>query len=150
MIPALNEEESIGGTIQRCLDAREHIRHVGRVRDIQIVVVSDGSTDRTAEIARSFADRDSAVRVIVFEQNRGYGAAIKEGFARSSGELVAFLDADGTCDPTVFADLCRPCSKKTPPWRSARAWDLIRRCHVFEGLAITYTRCCSDHSVARR
>ena len=46
------------------------------------------------------------MRVIVFEQNRGYGAAIKEGFARSSGELVAFLDADGTCDPTVFADLC--------------------------------------------
>ena len=106
VIPALNEEESIGSTIQRCLDAREHIRRVGRVDDIQIVVVSDGSTDRTAEIARSFADRDSAVRVIVFEQNRGYGAAIKEGFARSSGELVAFLDADGTCDPTVFADLC--------------------------------------------
>ena len=107
VIPALNEEESIGGTIQRCLDARDHIRHVGRVGDVQIVVVSDGSTDRTAEIARSFADRDSTVRVIVFEQNRGYGAAIKEGFARSTGELVAFLDADGTCDPIVFADLCK-------------------------------------------
>jgi glycosyltransferase involved in cell wall biosynthesis len=107
VIPALNEEESIGSTIQRCLDARGHIQQVGRIRNVEIVVVSDGSTDRTAEIATSFADRDSSVRVIVFPHNRGYGAAIKEGFARSSGELVAFLDADGTCDPRVFADLCR-------------------------------------------
>jgi glycosyltransferase involved in cell wall biosynthesis len=51
-------------------------------------------------------DRDAAVTLIVFEQNRGYGAAIKEGFSRSHGHLVAFLDADGTCDPRLFADLC--------------------------------------------
>ena len=106
VIPALDEEASIGATIQRCLDAREHIRRVGRVHDIHVVVVSDGSVDRTAEIAQTFADRDAAVSVIVFEKNRGYGAAIKEGFARSSGDLVAFLDADGTCDPRCFADLC--------------------------------------------
>jgi glycosyltransferase involved in cell wall biosynthesis len=106
VIPALNEEESIGTTIQRCLDAREHIRRVGRVRDVEIIVVSDGSTDRTAEIARSFSERNRDVRVIVFEQNRGYGAAIKEGFARSTGTLVAFLDADGTCNPRVFGELC--------------------------------------------
>ena len=106
VIPALNEEASIGATIQRCLDARESIRRVGRVRDVEIIVVSDGSTDRTADIARSFAERNQEVRVIVFEQNRGYGAAIKEGFARSKGALVAFLDADGTCNPVVFGELC--------------------------------------------
>jgi glycosyltransferase involved in cell wall biosynthesis len=107
VIPALNEEESIGSTIHRCLDARDHIRRVGGVRDVEIVVVSDGSTDRTADIAQSFAKSDPSVHVIVFERNRGYGAAIKEGFATSSGTLVAFLDADGTCDPVVFAELCR-------------------------------------------
>ena len=106
MIPALNEEESIESTVQRCLDARDHIRRAGHVRDIEITVVSDGSTDRTVEIAQGIAAREPSVGVIVFEKNRGYGAAIKEGFARSSGELVAFLDADGTCDPRVFADLC--------------------------------------------
>src|SRR5688572_5802400 len=78
VIPALNEEASIGETIQRCLDAREHIRRVGRVRDIHVLVVSDGSADRTAEIAQTFADRDPAVSLIVFEHNRGYGAALKE------------------------------------------------------------------------
>src|SRR5215208_1219857 len=77
VIPALNEEESIGSTIQRCLDARERICRVGGVSEIEIIVVSDGSTDRTAAIAQEFAARDSRVQVIVFERNRGYGAAIK-------------------------------------------------------------------------
>jgi glycosyltransferase involved in cell wall biosynthesis len=106
VIPALNEEDSIASTVQRCLEARERIRHVGGVRDIEVIVVSDGSTDRTADIAHEIAARDPSVRVIVFEKNRGYGAAIKEGFRQSAGELVSFLDADGTCDPTYFGDLC--------------------------------------------
>jgi glycosyltransferase involved in cell wall biosynthesis len=106
VIPALNEEESIGQTVQRCLNARDRIRRVGRVDDVTITVVSDGSTDRTAEIAREIASREPSVSVIVFEKNRGYGAAIKEGFARSTGELVSFLDADGTCDPNYFGELC--------------------------------------------
>jgi len=107
VIPALNEEESIGSTIQRCLDAREHIKEVGRVHEVEIVVVSDGSTDRTAEIAQELAAREPAVSVIVFPQNRGYGAALKAGFAKGAGDLVSFLDADGTCDPRYFADMCQ-------------------------------------------
>ena len=106
VIPAFNEEDSIASTVQRCLEARERIRRVGDVRDIEVIVVSDGSTDRTADIAQEIARRDAAVRVIVFETNRGYGAAIKEGFRRSSGDLVSFLDADGTCDPNYFGELC--------------------------------------------
>lgn len=107
VIPALNEEESIGSIIQRCLDARERICEVGGVSDIEVIVVSDGSTDRTVEIAREYAERERAVRLIVFEKNRGYGAAIKEGFNQGTGELVSFLDADGTCDPNYFGELCR-------------------------------------------
>ena len=45
--------------------------------------------------------------MIVFEQNRGYGAAIKEGFRQGRGSLVGFIDADGTCDPRYFAEMCR-------------------------------------------
>jgi glycosyltransferase involved in cell wall biosynthesis len=107
VIPALNEEEGIGSIIQRCLDAREHICRVGGVKDIEVIVVSDGSTDRTAPIAQEFVSRESRVHLIVFEKNRGYGAAIKEGFTRGHGELVSFLDADGTCDPNYFGELCR-------------------------------------------
>jgi len=66
-------------------------------------VVSDGSTDRTVELAGQFPEID----LIVFERNRGYGAAIKEAWSRSDADLLAFLDADGTCDPNFFADLAR-------------------------------------------
>jgi glycosyltransferase involved in cell wall biosynthesis len=103
VIPALNEEEAIGGTIRRCLDARSRIIESSGVNEVEVIVVSDGSTDRTEEIAQSFDE----VTVLVFEENRGYGAAIKCGFAHGRGDLVSFIDADGTCDPRFFADMCR-------------------------------------------
>lgn len=103
VIPALNEEDAIGATIERCLDSREEISHQAGLDGVEIIVVSDGSTDRTAEIAQSYED----VQVIVFEKNQGYGAAIKEGWRLGRGDLVGFLDADGTCDPRFFASLCR-------------------------------------------
>jgi glycosyltransferase involved in cell wall biosynthesis len=104
VIPALNEETSIAAIIERCLAARERIVRDSPVTAVEITVVSDGSTDRTAELARGYADR---IRVIVFPENRGYGAAIKAGWAASAdADLLAFLDADGTCDPEAFAPLC--------------------------------------------
>ena len=48
VIPALNEEGAIGATIARCLQARQEIATVAGLDDIEIIVVSDGSTDRTA------------------------------------------------------------------------------------------------------
>jgi glycosyltransferase involved in cell wall biosynthesis len=103
IIPALNEEEAIGETIRRCLAARQYICEGAGLSDVEILIVSDGSTDRTAEIAHGFDE----VSVIEFPQNRGYGAAIKEGWRQGSGSLLAFLDADGTCDPRHFAEMCR-------------------------------------------
>lgn len=103
VIPALNEEAAIGSIIERCHAARDKIVAESPVDDVEIIVVSDGSSDRTAEIALGYDD----TRVIVFEENRGYGAAIKTGFEKGTGDLVGFLDADGTCDPRFFATLCR-------------------------------------------
>ncbi|WP_339733056.1 glycosyltransferase [uncultured Gimesia sp.] len=103
VIPALNEQDAIGATIVRCLDAREEIIHSSGLEGMEIIVVSDGSTDRTVEIAQSFDE----IQVIVFEKNQGYGAAIKEGWRQGRGDLVGFLDADGTCDPRFFSQLCQ-------------------------------------------
>jgi glycosyltransferase involved in cell wall biosynthesis len=103
VIPALNEEEAIASTVERCLAARATIVAESPAAGVEILVVNDGSTDRTEEIARRYPD----VTVIGFDRNRGYGAAIKTGFSLARGEWVGFLDADGTCDPAFFANLCR-------------------------------------------
>ena len=102
-IPALNEEESIADTVSRALDARKEIVASTPVTDVEVTVVSDGSTDGTVEKARSFGDQ---IHLIVFPENRGYGAAIQEAWRQSDAELLSFLDADGTCDPRFFAPLC--------------------------------------------
>src|SRR5882724_13723751 len=99
VIPALNEEEAIGSTISRCLAASDEICEAGGIREVEFIVVSDGSSDRTVEIAQELVGENPQIKLIIFDQNRGYGAAIKEGFGKGKGDLVAFLDADGTCDP---------------------------------------------------
>jgi hypothetical protein len=103
VIPALNEESSIASTIERCLSAAPRIA-AETGAEVEVTVVSDGSTDRTVEIAQAYA---GTIDLIVFEKNRGYGAAIKEAWRRSHAELLAFLDADGTCDPEFFVPLCK-------------------------------------------
>jgi glycosyltransferase involved in cell wall biosynthesis len=102
-IPALNEEDSIVGIIERCLAARERIVRETPVAEVEITVVSDGSTDRTVELATPFTDR---IKLLVFDRNRGYGAAIKAAWQESDADLLAFLDADGTCDPNTLVALC--------------------------------------------
>jgi len=103
VIPALNEEQSIESIIQRSLNACENIIKNSSVTEVRIVVVSDGSTDNTVAIAQKYTNK---IGLVVFEKNRGYGAAIKAGWDSEEADLLGFLDADGTCDPLFFVDLC--------------------------------------------
>jgi glycosyltransferase involved in cell wall biosynthesis len=88
--------------VERVEAVRPALREVG-VEHLEIIVVDDGSSDRTAEIAASY----ESVRVLRHPENRGYGAAIKTGFLNARGHFLAFLDADGTYPPESFAPLCR-------------------------------------------
>jgi glycosyltransferase involved in cell wall biosynthesis len=103
-IPALNEEASIEAIIERSLEARADITARSPITRVDITVVSDGSTDRTVSLARKYNDR---INLIVFEENRGYGAAIQQAWLESDADLLGFLDADGTCDPKFFGDLAQ-------------------------------------------
>ncbi len=101
VVPALNEEASIAAIIQRVLAAAPALVQVG-VDTTELIVVDDGSQDATAQIVSQFPE----VRLIRHAHNRGYGAALKTGFCAASGELVGFLDADGTYPPEEFPALC--------------------------------------------
>ena len=102
VIPAYNEEDGIADIAQRVLSIRDSLLTVG-VDALELLVVDDGSADRTVEIASEI----DGVRLIRHEQNKGYGAALKTGFSQASGELIGFLDADGTYPPEYFPELCQ-------------------------------------------
>jgi len=101
VIPAYNEENGIAEIAERVLSVRPGLQESGIV-DLELLVVDDGSADNTAVIAEGI----EGVRLIRHETNKGYGAALKTGFAKASGELIGFLDADGTYPPEYFPLLC--------------------------------------------
>jgi glycosyltransferase involved in cell wall biosynthesis len=101
VIPAYNEEQGIAEITRRVLAVKEQLRNVG-VNNLELLVVDDGSADGTVEIVRAI----EGVRLICHSQNRGYGAALKTGFNQAAGELIGFLDADGTYPPEFFPQLC--------------------------------------------
>lgn len=105
VVPAFNEQEAIAGLLLRALQAREQVLAETPVTEMCVVVVNDGSTDGTQAIIDE--PRFNGVLKVRFPQNRGYGAAIKAGFAAVPGELVGFIDADGTCDPAFSVQLIK-------------------------------------------
>lgn len=109
IIPAYNEEEAIASTLRAILSAQGAILRQGTLERMEIIVVNDGSRDATTEQVREVMvqqDKAGTIRLVEHPVNRGYGAAIKTGFAAASGNLLGFMDADGTCEPATFGALC--------------------------------------------
>ncbi|QHT59445.1 glycosyltransferase family 2 protein [Paenibacillus lycopersici] len=92
--PIYNEEENILLLHEAITNAVKN-----KVESYEIVLVNDGSRDRSASILNDLAERDAAVRVIHFVRNCGQTAAIYAGMKESKGELVALIDADLQTDP---------------------------------------------------
>jgi dolichol-phosphate mannosyltransferase len=97
IIPAYNEEQNIEGALDDVL------KDVGSVvTDVEIIVVNDGSTDRTAAIVNDVAQRDSRIRLLN-QVNKGHGPALANGLEQARGEWVFVLDGDRQVSLSEFA-----------------------------------------------
>ena len=89
VIPAYNEEGAIAETLQ---SVSEYFRSTGL--RYELVVVDDGSSDRTREVVLDHARADSSLQLIQLSQNRGKGAAVRRGVQEARGDVICFIDAD--------------------------------------------------------
>jgi len=93
--PAYNDGGTIASLVIRA------VQIAGRLTpDFEVIVVNDGSADTTAEIADELARTYPQVRVIHHANNRGYGGALRTGFAAAAKDLIAYTDGDAQYDPT--------------------------------------------------
>ncbi len=98
--PAYNEEENIEKTVRRAQNFLSKY-----ATKYEIIIVDDGSTDKTGEIADRLAEKDSHIRVIHHSPNKGYGEALKSGFYNAKYDWIVTTDSDGQFDFSELENL---------------------------------------------
>jgi glycosyltransferase involved in cell wall biosynthesis len=91
--PCYNEQDNIERVIKSAIDVLIPLK-----MDYEIIIVNDGSKDRTGQIADSLAAKDKHIKVVHHQPNRGYGAALQSGFKTATKEFVFYTDGDGQFD----------------------------------------------------
>src|SRR6266850_4823914 len=156
LVPLYNEEEFIGPLLQRVLAAR-----LPEGMDREIVVVDDGSTDGSAEIAEEIARaHPEVIRVIRRPRNQGKGAAIRDAVEQARGELCLIQDADLEYDPREYLHLLKPLIEGNADvvygsrfmivgerrvlyfWHSVANWLLTEFCNLVADLNLTDMETC--------
>lgn len=93
IVPVYNVENYLAQCLESILNQS--------YRNIEILCVDDGSTDKSAEILREYKNKDSRVRIIS-QKNQGQGTARNRGIDEARGEYITFFDADDWCDPDYY------------------------------------------------
>ena len=100
VIPAYNEEENISSCIQKVDGVLKKLN----IDSYEIIVVNDGSKDRTGEVARGFIKKVKNLIVVDNNPNRGYGGSLRSGFDKSTKDFIAWVPGDNQFD---FAEITR-------------------------------------------
>ena len=144
VLPAYNEEENVASAVE---DVSRVAQQLGT--DHEIILVNDGSSDRTGEIGRELEQRIPSFRLVEHHPNRGYGGSLKAGFEAATKDLIAFTPAD---KQFVFSEIDRFLAKIDEAdivsgYRADRQDSLVRKFNAFGWntlVTILFGRLCSD------
>jgi glycosyltransferase involved in cell wall biosynthesis len=93
VVPCFNEEGNVGGVVAQATEVGRRL-----CRELEIVVVDDGSTDHTATVLSTLRREIPELKVVTHARNRGYGAAVRSGLDRAAMDYVFLTDGDGQFD----------------------------------------------------
>ena len=154
--PCYNDEATIAQMVHVAVATLERVG----VSDAEVIVVNDGSTDGSAALLEELMRRESRLRVVTHERNRGYGGALLSGFAASTRQWVFYTDGDGQFDPAELELLVKRASDEVDvvqgyklrradgPARAVIGRVYHRFVSLFFGLKIRDTDC--DFRLIRR
>jgi glycosyltransferase involved in cell wall biosynthesis len=145
--PCYNEQENVRRTVEKALDVLEKF-----AADFEIIIVDDGSSDGTEQIADEIAGQDGRVKVVHHERNLGYGAALQSGFKAAAKELVFYTDGDGQFDINEMPPLlslmeqydivsCYRLNRRDPIIRKINGWCWTKLVCLMFGLKIRDIDC---------
>lgn len=126
--PAHNEEANIGELAKKTSKVLSEL-----CEEYEIIVVNDGSKDKTKEVVENLMKEDKHIRLINHEVNKGYGAALKSGFYNAKYEWIFFTDGDGQFDVSEIKkliDLSKDCDIATG-YRIKRQDPIHRKINAF-------------------
>ncbi|MBR4493224.1 MAG: glycosyltransferase family 2 protein [Clostridiales bacterium] len=103
IVPCYNEEEALPFLYNALCDVRKEVTD----HTFEFIFVNDGSRDKTASVIKGFAENDPDVKYIIFSRNFGKEAAMYAGLEKSSGDLVAIMDADMQDPPSLIPSMIR-------------------------------------------
>jgi len=107
ILPAYNEEKCIGRVVSEAVKVLESITD-----NWEIVIVDDGSSDQTFNVASGLAEKDERIVALSYGKNMGKGFALKYGFEHSRGDLVVFMDADLDLHPRQIKEFIKIMNEK--------------------------------------
>ena len=145
--PCYNEQENVRRTVEKALDVLEKLN-----ADFEVIIVDDGSSDKTGRIADEIAGDHDKVKVVHHGSNLGYGAALQSGFKAATKELVFYTDGDGQFDINEMPPLldlmeqydivsCYRLNRRDPLIRKINAWCWTRLVCFLFGLKVRDIDC---------
>src|SRR3954469_18034785 len=121
--PAYNDGGTIASMVLEALDTCARV-----TTDYEVIVIDDASSDYTPQLLDSLAAKYDRVRVVHHDKNRGYGGALRSGFAAATKELVFYTDGDAQYDPRELVVLL---SRMTPRVDIVQGYKIERHDPIF-------------------